>query len=784
MKSILQKRARPAGLFIGILLSAAGYGQGPGPLYLDPAQPVEARVEDLLKRLTLEEKVSLVHANSKFNSGGIPRLGIPELRMSDGPHGVREEIERETWRPAGRTDDFASYLPVGMALAATWNTDVARIFGETLGREALARGKDVMLGPGLNIMRTPLCGRNFEYFGEDPYLTGRMGVSAVRGMQSQEVAACVKHFAANNQEWQRGSINVEMDERTLREIYLPAFKAAVEEAGVLTVMGAYNRFRGAYCCHNDFLLNTVLKREWGFKGLVMSDWNGTHDTREPVFGGLDLEMGTNKPVQEFFLAGPFLDGLKKGEFPDSILDDKVRRNLRVLFTLKAFDGKKTGSMNTAENQNAARRTAEEGMVLLKNEGHLLPLKTEEIRTLAVIGGNAIRKFARGGGSSGIKAFYEITPLEGIVQRVGAKVNVVYSEGYTPAGQGFPRINPAGMPPGTGAGIDPPRPLPLGIGPEGAPMPPPPWPVPQEKMEPRDSSLAERAVQAAEKADAVIVIAGLNHGRFLDAEGVDRRDMKLPYGQDELISRVAKANPRTAVVVMSGAPVEMDAWLDRVPAVLQAWYAGMEGGNALARILFGDVNPSGKLPCTFPARLEDSPAHALGAYPGKDGTVRYDEGLLVGYRWFDAKSIEPLFPFGHGLSYTAFAYSKLRFVRGSGNSGPLVEIRFEMENTGKYEGGETAQVYVQDMRSSLPRPVKELKGFQKVFLKPGEKTAVSIPLDRTAFSFFDPGKGGWLAEKGDFRILVGSSSRDIRLQGKFKLQETLFENEGRKTIKAK
>ena len=717
------------------------------PVYLDASQPLGTRVEDLLSRLTLEEKLSLVHGNSKFTTAALPRFGLRERWLSDGPHGVREDVGPHTWDAAGRTDDFATYMPVSMALASTWNLELARAYGEVIGREARQRGKDIMLGPGVNIVRTPLCGRNHEYLGEDPFLVSRLAVAYIQGEQSQEVASCVKHFAANNQEWQRDTINVEMDERTLREIYLPAFQAAVQEGGVLTVMGAYNKFRGQYCCHNDYLLNQILKGEWGFGGLVMSDWAGTHSTREAALYGLDLEMGTDKPYEEFYLSRPFLEGLQSGEFPMEVLDDKARRNLRVMLATRALEGRSPGAINTPHHQETARRVAEEGIVLLKNDGEMLPLDPSKLQTLAVIGENAVLHHAYGGESARIKAFYEITPLEGIVQRAGDSANVLFSRGYRQPDHR--RVGHADF-----AGVDQ-------------------WATQITPSQDEDK-LGQRAVQAAQESDVVIYVGGLNHNRYFDTEGADRRDMKLPYGQDKLLSRLVEANPNTVVVLFSGAPVEMGPWLERVPAVLQAWYPGMEGGNALARILFGDVNPSGKLPCTFPKRLEDSPAHALNAYPGQDGTVRYEEGLLVGYRWFDTKEIDPLFAFGHGLSYTQFEYSGLRLVEGKESSEPLLTVEFEVANVGAREGGEVAQVYVQDVQSSFPRPVQELKAFQKVFLQPGDKRMVRLELDFRAFTFYDPEQRGWLAQEGDFAIRVGGSSRDIRLTGTFHLLNTIFE----------
>lgn len=693
-------------------------------VYLDATKPLEARVDDLLSRLTLEEKISLCHGDSKFTTAAIPRLGLPRRWLSDGPHGVREDVGPDTWKVAGRTDDFATAMPAAIALASTWNPGLARRAGETIGQEARKRGKDIMLAPGVNLMRTPLCGRNFEYYGEDPWLAGRMAVGYIQGLQSTGVAACVKHFAANNQETHRDSINVEVDERTLHELYLPAFKAAVQEGHVWTVMAAYNRFRGVHCAENDYLLNQVLKQGWGFQGLVMSDWAGVHTTRGAVLGGLDLEMGTFKPYDEFFLAGPFREGVKSGEYPQSVLDDKARRNLRVMIATGVLDQRPEGSINTKAHQDTARQVAEEGMVLLKNEGGVLPLAADKIKSIAVIGENATRLQAYAKDSARIKAFYEITPLAGILSRVGRDVNVIYSEGYHKDG---------------------------------------------------DPALAERAVAAARAADVVIFVGGLNRELGFDCEDGDKAGLGLPFGQAELIGKLAKANPRLAVVLVGGSPMVMDGWLEQVPAVLLAWYPGMEGGNALARILFGEVNPSGKLPASFPRLLADSPAHAAGeaGFPGVDGTVTYAEGVFVGYRWFDARNIDPLFPFGFGLSYTTFEYSDLKLIRGSGPDDSVVTAEFSVRNSGPRAGAEIAQVYVRDVKSSVVRPERELKGFRKVMLQPGEKVTVSVPLGRGAFAFYDADHGEWLAEAGEFEVLAAASSRDIRLRVKFNLDRSVM-----------
>ncbi|MGA2052736.1 MAG: glycoside hydrolase family 3 C-terminal domain-containing protein [Opitutales bacterium] len=733
-------------LFFGPMLPAQNTSTPPAtapaaqPLYLDPTQPVSARVDDLLSRLTTEEKVALLHADGTFSTAAIPRLGLPERWMLDGPNGVREEIERNGWNSAGRTDDFSTCFPSGICLAATWSPDVARGEGAAIGEEARARGKDIMLGPAVNIERIPLNGRSFEYFGEDPWLAGRIAVAFIQGEQSQDIASCVKHFAANNQETNRNSIDVNMDERTLREIYLPAFEAAVKEGGVLSVMAAYNKFRGEYCAQNDYLLNQILKKDWGFQGLVMTDWGAAHDTKALAYGGLDLEMGTHVAADvdydTYYLAQPFLDGVNSGQYPMALLNDKARRNLYVMIASHVLDQRPAGSINTAAHQAMARRVAEEGMVLLKNDQNALPLDPAQIKSIAVIGDNATRLQAAGGESSGIKAFYEISPLAGILNRVGNRVNVTFSQGYLAPSPGRNRAR-------TNAGAD----------------------------TSGNTTLIANAVAAAKQADVAIVVCGLN--KNFDTEGRDRPDLKLPFNQDDLIQSIVAANPRTIVVLVAGSPVEMGPWLQKVPAVLLAWYGGSEAGNALARILFGDVNPSGKLPCTFPKQLADTPAAAFGpeAYPGVNGEETYKEGLLVGYRWYDTKNIEPLFPFGHGLSYTTFQYSNLKLLPGDESKGIWATVQFDVTNTGAREGEEVAQVYVRQAKPSLPRPDKELKGFYKLPLQPGETETVAIPLGQRAFAYYDPDKKGWLAEAGDFQILVGSSSRDLRLDGTFKLADT-------------
>ncbi len=748
LSSLRGKRSRlPRWIALGLLglaVMSSAATENSAPLYGDFAAPLEARVDDLLARLTLEEKVALVHADSKFSSAGVPRLGFPRLAMSDGPHGVREEIGPDSWEPAGRTDDFCTYLPVTIGLAATWNRELARAYGETLAEEARARGKDVLLGPGLGIVRTPLCGRNFESLGEDPWLAAELGVAYIRGLQSRGVAACAKPLVANNQERFRHGIDVEIEERALREIHLLPFEAAVREAGSLAIMGAYNRLRGQAACHHEELLNGILKQEWGFRGAVISDWGGTHDTREAALYGLDIEMGTSSPDYDgYFLGRAFREAIQRGEIPVAVLDDKVRRVLRVALSV---DRRQPGAINSAAHQELALRVAEESFVLLKNEGDVLPLDPQRAGTIAIIGENAIRLQAHSGGSSEVKAFYEITPLEGLVRAAGGTRSVSFSLGYkAPATRRLEGFDVAGM-----------------------------RNFETEKIaSPDTETWIEQAVAAAKQAEAVIIVAGLNHDFGQEREGTDRSMLELPWRQPELIARVAAVNPRTVVVLMTGSAVTMEPWLNAVPAVLLVGYPGMEGGAAIANVLFGKVNPSGKLPYTFPKRLADSPAHADNdprRYPGVEGKVWYEEGLLLGYRWFDAEKIEPLFPFGHGLSYTRFSYGPLRVVAGEGATLATVEV--DVTNAGERGGAEVVQLYVQDEAASVVRPPRELKAFAKVTLAPGETKTVSLPLTQRSLAFYSVERRAWVAEAGAFALYAGSSSRDVRAQGQFSLAHTL------------
>lgn len=720
------------------------------PLYLNEKAPIAARVNDLLSRLTLQEKVLLVHANGIFSVAGVPRLGIPELITDDGPLGVRADVGNN-FIPLGHTNDFATAMPATLGLAATWDTDLAREFGAVIGQEAVRRGKDVMFGPAVNIMRTPLDGRNEEFMGEDPFLASRMAVNYIEGEQAQGVSSCVKHFAANNQENNRFGVNEIIDERTLHEIYLPAFRAAVVKAGSLSIMTAYDEINGQYCSENTHLLRDILRNEWGFKGISMSDYGAVHHTDLAALDGLDSENGLRPDSEPYYLGKPFMNGLQDGEFPVAVLNEMVRHHLYVMFKLHLiYDPSNppaprpvpTLSPSTPAHQEIAEKVAEATFVLLKNEKNFLPLDIAHIKTIAVIGGNAAAKFCDTGGSPMIKPLFEVTALEGISNYVAGRAKIIYAEGYYPPGNRGVQY----LPDGKKATL-----------------------VHRERLE-------EEAVAAAKSADMVIYVGGLNRMEGFDHEGADRNNLELPSGQDELLDKIVDANPNTVVVLIGGGAVEMSqVWFARVPALLYIWYPGMEGGNALAQVLFGNVNPSGKLSCTFPKRLADTPTATFGpsAYPGTNGVVKYEEGLLVGYRWYDAKHIEPLFPFGYGLSYTHFDYSHLRLATGRGPAGLPLKVDFELANTGERAGAEVAEIYVEPVDPPVFRPVRELKGFAKVFLQPGETKQVSVTLGEKAFAYYDPGTRSWVAAQGDYKIRVGRSSRDFPLTGNFTLPHTIY-----------
>lgn len=803
---------------------------------------IESRVSKLISQLTLEEKVGLVSGASHGETKAIERLGIPALRVIDGPHGVG-------W---GKK---ATSFPTGVSMGSCWNPDLIEEVGKALALETRGADRDILLGPCVNIHRTPLGGRNFESFSEDPYLTGRIGVAYVRGVQSEGIGTSLKHYACNNQEWERTTISVEIDERALREIYLPHFKMVVEEAQPWTVMGAYNRLRGVYCCANDYLLNELLKKEFGFKGFVVSDWGAVHGTTDFALGGLDLEM----PGPGRYFSEDLLKAVRDGEVPEDLINDKVRRILRVTFLAGLFDDPKParrGAINAPEHRALAQRLAEEAIVLLKNNGNALPLNRSKIKSIAVIGPNADAHRA-GGGSSNVTPEAPVDPLAGLRSFCGDQIEVLFARGcgmpqdlipisselLAPAdgkpgehglkGEYFNNMNLEGEPVLTRVDEN----VDFNWG-QGSPAPG----ISEERFSARwtgtftpdqsgrfllgmtsddgcrlfldgrkivdgwvdqagvthsatveleagrtyeicadyyentgiasarlgwillDDNPIRTAAETAAKTDAAIVFVGISWQ--FEGEGVDRTELGLPREQNELIREVVAANPNTIVVLINGTPVLMDEWLDRVPAVVEAWYPGQEGGHAIARVLFGEVNPSGKLPVTFPKRLEDNPSYNY--YPGRDGQVHYRESIYVGYRYYDTKDVEPLFPFGHGLSYTTFEYRNLKIASKGQGKDMRVLVTAEIENTGKRPGAEVVQLYVHDVDSRLDRPLRELKAFQKISLKPGEKKTVAFTLGPDAFSYYDPERKQWVAEPGDFEILLGSSSRDLRLKGTHRL----------------
>ena len=694
---------------------------------------MEKRIEKLIKKMTLEEKVGLLHGNSKFYVAGVERLGIPEWSLSDGPHGVRAEINRHDWAYAGWTNDSASYFPTGTAFAAAWNPELAYRRGEVLGEEARWRKKDVLLGPGVNIIRSPLCGRNFEYMSEDPYMNSVLAVAYIKGLQSRDVACSVKHFAVNNQETNRTTVDVECSERALREIYLPAFKAAVQEGGALTVMAAYNKFRGEFCAENNYLVRKILRNEWGFDGVYVTDWGAAHSTVPSMEAGLDLEMGTLiDKYEDWYYANPLIEAVKSGKIPMSLVDEKVGDVLRVMIKTNVLDPKKRfgpGSMNTKEHQQATYDAAAEAIVLLKNQNNLLPLDFSSIKSLAVIGDNATRKHSNGGLSSEIKAVYEVTPLEALRAKWGDKVDIRFAQGYEKLST-FVEGSNNGQSSGTFS----------------------------SKTQESDALLKE-AVEVARTSDVALLVCGLNHD--YDTESFDRLNMDIPYGQVELIQEVVKANPRTIVVMIAGSPLNMAAVDICSPAIVWAWFNGMEGGNALVDVLSGKVNPSGKMPFTTTVSLDQSPAHALGNFPGRDLKVNYEEDILVGYRWFDTKGLPVVYPFGYGLSYTTFNYSNLNTDKKTYDQADTIQATFTLTNTGDREGAEVAQLYVSDPVCSVMRPVKELKGFKKVFLKPGESRRITLDIPVSSLAFYSEAQSQFVVEPGEFILQLGASASDIK-----------------------
>jgi beta-glucosidase len=725
--------------FVVVLPAIAlqGRASADAPRYRNASLSPAERAQDLLGRMTAEEKAGMLAGAGWMESTPNERLGIPAIKMADGPMGVRNWAGSSAVTNAGSTAPvYATAFPAGIAMASSWDVELVQAEGRAIAQQLKALGRDMILAPTVNIARTPLWGRNFEGYGEDPYLAARMGVAYVRGVQGEGVIPSVKHFAANNQEFERHRIDETIDLRTLHEIYFPAFRAAVQEAGAWAVMNAYNKVNGRWCAESPFLLQDTLRKRWGFEGFVVSDWGSTYSTAGTVNAGMNLEMPGGERLRTW-LARPqtreagndggwltaekVLAAVASSEVKQATVDDNVRSILRVMFQAGLFDHPHVagGEVETAEHRALARRAATESVVLLRNEGRLLPLDPKAIRSLAVVGPAAAVARTGGGGSSLVRPKDPVAPLAGIREAAGQGVEVRYALGVPMAGE-------------------------------------------EEAVD--AAKAREEAVALAARSDAAVVLVG--YSSKLESEGFDRASMDLPAGQDDLIQAVAAANKRTVVVVAAGAPIAMTRWLDRVPAVLYAWYGGQEVGHAVGDLLFGIAAPSGKLPVTFPRTIEDSTAY--GHYPGENLHVAYGEGIFVGYRGFDRDKKEPLFPFGHGLSYTTFEYSGLTVSPSNVKADGRVEVGVRVRNTGNQQGAEVVQVYVHDVESSLPRPEKELKAFGRVTLQPGETRALTFTLDRSALQFFDPGTGDWVEEKGAFEVLVGASSRDIRMKGTYSL----------------
>lgn len=720
------------------------------PVYLDESKPVEQRIDDALKRMTLAEKIRIIHAQSKFSSAGVPRLGFPDFWTDDGPHGVRPDVLWDEWEQAGQTNDSCVAFPALSCLAASWNPDLSLLYGRSLGEEARYRGKDMILGPGVNIYRTPLGGRNFEYLGEDPFLTSTMVVPYIEGLQSKGVSACVKHYCLNNDEEYRHQVNVIVSDRALHEIYLPAFKAAVEKGHAWAIMGAYNLYKDQHNCHNQWTLKKILKGDWKFDGVVVSDWGGCHNTEQAIENGLDMEFGSwtdglskgmGNAYDNYYMANPYIKLIQQGKYTTKELDDKVRRVLRLFYRTTMSSNRARGFLCSEAHYEAARKIAEEGIVLLQNKGNVLPINPAKVRRVLVVGENAVKMMTVGGGSSSLKVQREVSPLEGLKSRLGGNVVVDYARGYV--GDTTGEYNGVT----TGQNL---------------------------KDDRTPEQLIAEAVEKAKNADYVVMFGGLNKSDYQDCEGHDRKAYELPYAQDRVVEALAKANKNFVYVNISGNAVAMP-WKQKVPAIVQGWFIGSEAGNALAAVLTGDANPSGKLPFTWPASLQDVGAHKLNAYPGvwradhKIIDEEYKEGIYVGYRWVDKEKTRPTFAFGHGMSYTTFKLSNLRKDKESVTRDGTISFTVNVKNTGSRAGAETVQLYIHDDKASVDRPFKELKGFKKVYLNPGESKDVTITIDNSALSFYNEKAGAWTSEDGTFTALLGNASDNLSLKTSFKLQ---------------
>lgn len=691
---------------------------------------IENKIDSIISILTLKEKVDMVHAQSKFSTKGVERLGIPEIWMSDGPHGVRAEISWDAWSHAKWTNDSITAFPALTALAASFNPSLAKEFGKSIGEEARYREKDVLLGPGVNIYRTPLNGRNFEYMGEDPYLASKMVVPYIQGVQSNGVAACVKHYALNNQEHWRSTVNVEVSDRALHEIYLPAFKAAVEKGNVWAIMGAYNKFRGQYTTHHKILTNKILKGDWNYDGVVISDWSSAHDTKEAALYGLDMEMGTGTDglgtttanhYDHYFLANPFLKAIKSGELSEDLVNDKVRRILRLMYRTNLNPNRPLGRLNNKEHHDVALKVATEGMVLLKNENNFFPIKDEKGLTIAVIGENATRAMTPGGGSSELKPEFEISPLEGIRKRF-KNAKIIHTMGFESGPSVYDNVIPPSL---------------------------------------NQDSLKVKAVEIAKEADIIIFVGGLNKSHHQDSEGDDRLSYELPFNQEKIIDEIYEVNKNIGFLLLTGNAVDM-SWESKTKAVLQTWYLGSMAGTAIAKIISGDVNPSGKLPFSFPKKLEDNGAHSYGetSYPGVNLTQHYKEDILVGYRWFDTKNITPKYAFGYGISYTNFNLKNIKVSKNKFSIDDSINVSLDVENKGEREGAEVVQFYIGKMNSKVERAKKELKAFKKIFLDKREKKSISVNINVNDLAFYNESISNWEVEKGAYYIYVGNASNNI------------------------
>ncbi len=747
-----------------ILLTGNAAGQNRKSALLE----YDRQIDGIISQMTLEEKINMLHAKHMFVSAGIERLGIADMRYADGPFGIREEMQPDGWMPLGWTNDKATFFPTGSALAATWSPDLAYAYGTAMAKEARRRGKDMLLGPAINIQRIPTGGRTYEYLSEDPFLSSRLSVGYTKGVQENGVAVCLKHYALNNQENNRGTVNVIIGERAMREIYLPPFRSAVEEADAFGVMAAYNKVGGWWCAENDMLLNKILRDEWGFAGMVISDWGGTHSTVNSIKNGLNVEMPDKK-----YLGQALLDSVRAGIVPEAIIDMRVREILRVRLAIKPVPENEANKEMTSQpaQQKIAYDVAIKSIVLLKNDG-VLPLKLADKPVIAVIGANAIQKMATGGLGAGVKALYEVTPLEGLKNKIGDRAEIIFVQGYEPVQYNyFDRFRKR---------------------------------APEElEKEAREKELtaeklADEAVKVASGADLVLFIGGNN--RAVETEGEDRKDIFLPSGQDKLITRIAEVNPNIITVLTSGAPNDLNTVNPLSRALIISWFNGSEGGNSLANVLLGEISPSGRLPFTIPVKLEDSPAYALGNYPQNDrnadvfanlvttgdttgkkneatevetkqdrDNAYYTEESLVGYRWFDTKNIPVMYPFGHGLTYARFEYSKLKSDKKTYGANDVISITFNLKNTGKMQADEVVQAYVHRIDPSVEWPQKELKAFDRVTLAPGESKTVSLAIPAQSLMYWNEKKQAWDNDPCKTEILVGASATDIRIKREISLR---------------